>query len=151
MKLLAWITEGGWEACVDVAAAFDAAEVTLLYVEDVDLPGPPGHRYERLAARVSALADEFANELLEDAQERLGREARRIVMRGQPEQIVISAAAAHDVLVVSRDGRHLGPHSIGHSQRWVIDHAPCTVVMAWPPGAPEGGSPPPKPKPKPKP
>jgi hypothetical protein len=151
LKLLAWITEGGWEACVDAAAAFDAGEVTLLYVENVDLPGPRGHRYERVAARMRALADEAANALLEDAQERLGREARRVIMRGQAEELVMGAAAAHDALVVSRDGRHLGPHSIGHSQRWVIDHAPCTVVMAWPPGAPEGGDPLPKPKPKPKP
>jgi hypothetical protein len=58
-----------------------------------------------------------------------------------------------DVLVVARDGRHRGPHSIGHEQRWVIDHAPCAVLLAWAPEAPDddGELPRPKPKPKPKP
>ena len=36
MKVLAWITEGGWEACVDAAAAFGAADVTLLHVTALD-------------------------------------------------------------------------------------------------------------------
>jgi len=63
---------------------------------------------------------------------------------------VMDALAGMDVLVVARDGRHRGPHSIGHEQRWVIDHAPCTVVLAWPPEAPDANGPLPKPKPKPK-
>jgi hypothetical protein len=76
---------------------------------------------------------------------------RRLAARGQPETVVFEAAAVADVLVVARDGRHLGPHSIGHEQRWIVDHAPCTVVLAWPAGAPDDGHPPkPKPKPKPK-
>jgi len=152
VKVLAWITEGGWEACVDAAAALDATEVTLLYVTSVDLPGPRGRRHEAVMERMNALAGEAAHALLEDAEERLGRPAQRVVADGEPESVVYAAAAESDVLVVARDGRHAGPHSIGHSQRWVIDHAPCTVVLAWPVGAPDDdGHPPPKPKPKPKP
>ena len=151
LKVLAWITEGGGEACVDAAAALDASELTLLYVTSVDLPGPRGRRHEEVVARMQGLAEEAAHALLEDAEERLGRQARRVVADGEPETVVFDAASACDVLVVVRDGRHLGPHSIGHSQRWVIDHAPCTVVLAWPASAPDGGDPPPKPKPKPKP
>ncbi len=150
--MLAWITEGGWEACVDAAAALDAGDVTLLHVAAVDLPGPRGRRHEQVLARMSALAGEAAEALLEDAQERLGRTARRLARSGQPETIVLDAARDADVLIVARDGRHIGPHSFGHETRFVVDHAPCTVVLVWPHGAPEGGpSPKPKPKPKPKP
>jgi Universal stress protein family len=152
LKVLAWITEGGWEACVDAAAALRAGEVTLLHVATVELPGPRGRRYDKVVARMDALAGEAAQALLEDAEERLGRSARKLAESGQPETVVFEAAADHDVLVVARDGRHVGPHSIGHDQRWVIDHAPCTVVLAWPEGAPDDAHhPPPKPKPKPKP
>ena len=152
LKVLAWITEGGWEACVDAAAALRSDEVTLLHIATVELPGPRGRRYEEVVARMDALAGEAAQALLEDAEERLGRPARKLAASGQPETVVFEAAAEHDVLVVARDGRHLGPHSIGHDQRWVIDHAPCTVVLAWPEGAPDDGHhPPPRPKPKPKP
>jgi nucleotide-binding universal stress UspA family protein len=149
--VLVWITEGGWEAAVDAAATLDAGELTLLYVTSVDLPGPRGRRHEQVVARMHGLAEEAAEALLEDAEERLGREAHRVVADGEPEAIVFDAAAECDVLVVARDGRHPGPHSIGHRQRWVIDHAPCTVVLAWPEGAPDDDHPPPKPKPKPKP
>ncbi len=71
MKVLAWITEGGWEACVDAAAALDATEVTLLHVTSVDLPGPRGRRHEAVMERMNALAGEAAHALLEDAQDAL--------------------------------------------------------------------------------
>jgi hypothetical protein len=146
--VLAWITEGGWEACVDAARQLDATDVTLLYVATVDLPGPRGPRHERVMERMSALAGEAAEALLADAEERLQRPARKRSERGDPETIVMDAAAQADVLVIARDGRHPGPHSIAHAARFVVDHAPCTIVLAWPEGAPDG--PPPKPKPKPK-
>ena len=153
LKVLGWITEGGWEAVVDAIADLDPAEATLIHVESHDVPGPRGHRHEQVMARMGDLAKEAAQALLDDAAERLGREnVWTIAHTGQPETVVMDALDGIDVLVVARDGRHLGPHSIGHEQRWVIDHAPCTVVMAWPPEAPDGGEvPPPKPKPKPKP
>ena len=46
-----------------------------------------------------------------------------------------------------RDSRHPSPHSIGHAARFVVDHAPCDVVLVWP--AADRDGPPPKPKPKP--
>jgi hypothetical protein len=153
LKVLAWITEGGWEAVVDAVAHLDPAEVTLLHVTSIDVPGVRGHRYEQVMGRMSALAGEAAQALLDDAAERLGREnVWTVAESGQAETIVMDALDGIDVLVVARDGRHRGPHSIGHEQRWVIDHAPCAVVLAWAPGAPDGGHvPKPKPKPKPKP
>jgi nucleotide-binding universal stress UspA family protein len=154
MKVLAWITESGWEACVDAVARLGAAEVTLLYVATMDLPGPRGRRHEEVLARMSELADEAAEALLEDAAERLpepGASIRTVAARGPAEEVVMEAAADVDLLVVVRDNRHLGPHSIGHAARFVVDHAPCNVVLVWPGGGPdEAGGPAPKPKPKPK-
>jgi hypothetical protein len=36
--------------------------------------------------------------------------------------------------VIARDGdrRHAGPHSIGKHARFVLDHAPCRVLLVWP-------------------
>ena len=48
----------------------------------------------------------------------------------------MQAAQDADVLVIARDNRHPGPHSIGHAARFVVDHAPCSVVLAWPAGGP---------------
>jgi hypothetical protein len=73
LKVLAWITEGGWEACVDAVARLGAREVTLIHVATVDLPGPRGPRHEAVMARMSDLASEAAQALLDDAVERLDR------------------------------------------------------------------------------
>jgi nucleotide-binding universal stress UspA family protein len=151
MRVLAWITEGGWEACVDAVAALDATEVTLLHVATMDVPGPRGRRHEQVMSRMSELAGEAAGALLDDAEERLGREAGKVAANGPAEHVVMEAAASADMLVVVRESRHPGPHSIGHAARFVVDHAPCNVVLVWPSGGPDGPAPKPKPKPKPKP
>jgi hypothetical protein len=44
-----------------------------------------------------------------------------------------------DLLVLARDGDHsrLGPRSLGPAARFVVDHAPCRVLLVWadaPPG-----------------
>ena len=151
LKVLAWITEGGWESVVDTVARLDPSEVTLIHVASFDVPGPRGRRHEQVVSRMHALAGEAAQALLDDAAERLGRgNVWTAAEQGVAETIVMDALDGMDMLVVARDGRHRGPHSIGHEQRWVIDHAPCTVVLAWPPEAPDANGPLPKPKPKPK-
>ena len=149
MRVLAWITEGGWEAVIDAVAKLHASDVTLIHVNTVDLPGS-GRRHDEVVQRMHALAREAALALLDDAEERLGRGTDKVTETGVAETIVYEHAHAHDVLVLARDGRHSGPHSIGHDQRWVIDHAPCAVFLAWTEGAPDDEAPPPKPKPKPK-
>jgi nucleotide-binding universal stress UspA family protein len=147
MKVLAWITEGGWETCVDAVAALDATEITLLHVATVDVPGPRGRRHEEVVARMGELAGEAAVALLDDAAERLGRPAQKLATSGPAEHVVMEAAGGADILVVARDSRHPGPHSIGHAARFVVDHAPCNVVLVWPGGGPVGRAPKPKPKP----
>jgi hypothetical protein len=148
VRVLAWITEGGWEAAIDAVKTLNASAVTLVHVDTVDLPGR-GHRHQSVMERMHALAGEAAQALLDDAEERLGTAADKRAESGVAETIVFELARDHDVLVVARDGRHIGPHSIGHDQRWVIDHVPCTVIMAWPEGAPDPHDEPPRPKPKP--
>ncbi len=137
LKVLAWLTEAGWEACVDAAAALPASETTLLFVPAEELaPAAPFGRRRRLdrEARWTAVSGEVAESLLADAARRLGRPARTVAGHGRPEDVVIEAAGDADVLVLVRDGRELraGPHSIGHATRFILDHAPCTVVLAWP-------------------
>ena len=65
-------------------------------------------------------------------------------MSGLAENAVMEAAADADLLVVARDSRHPGPHSIGHAARFVVDHAPCDVVLVWPGGGPDGPAPKPE-------
>jgi nucleotide-binding universal stress UspA family protein len=72
--------------------------------------------------------------LFDAAQARLGRPADRITRRGRAEREVVAACAHADLLVLARDGdrTRLGPHSLGHATRFVVDHAPCRVLLVWP-------------------
>jgi nucleotide-binding universal stress UspA family protein len=124
-----WITPGSWEACVDAAAALDG-EVTLLYVSDTaGLDSGSGLLGRH---RVSRWPQTDPDELLEAAAERLGRPAERLTRSGQAEHEVVAAAADADLLVVARANRRPGPHSFGHAARFVVDHAPCSVLLVWP-------------------
>jgi nucleotide-binding universal stress UspA family protein len=140
MSVVVWIAEGGWEACVDTAAEVPAREYTLLHVtapphHGVDLLGrhPPRDVRERYAEVAGVAADD----LLAAAEERLrhrgtGAAIRRIAAAGRPEDVVVAACASVDAIVLARSGRRPGPHSLEHATRFVVDHAPCTVVLTWP-------------------
>jgi hypothetical protein len=54
-----------------------------------------------------------------------------------------------DILVLARDGdrERLGPHSLGPAARFVVDHAPCRVLLIWPDVAPAMETIPPAPPP----
>jgi nucleotide-binding universal stress UspA family protein len=53
--------------------------------------------------------------------------------RGKIEREVLEACAGADLLVLARDGeRRLEPKSIGPRTRFVLDHAPCQVLLVWP-------------------
>ena len=45
-----------------------------------------------------------------------------------------AAAEGADLLVLARDGdrSRVGPHSLGPAARFVVDHAPCRVLLVWP-------------------
>jgi nucleotide-binding universal stress UspA family protein len=85
-----------------------------------------------------AVSDLAAEGLLAEAGARLGRPARRETRRGRPEREVVAAAEGMDILVLARDGDHaqLGPRSLGPAARFVVDHAPCRVLLIWPDVAP---------------
>jgi nucleotide-binding universal stress UspA family protein len=135
MRVLAWIAEAGWESCIDAAAGLPAREITLLHVagpvlHPAGLLGrhPRPDRYEQIAAVA-------ANDLLDAAALRLGTTSatvHRIAATGRAEDIVTGACSGADVLVLARSGRRPGPHSLEHATRFIVDHAPCTVLLTWP-------------------
>jgi nucleotide-binding universal stress UspA family protein len=144
MRVVVWISEDTWEGCVERAGTLlpDDAEVTLLHVapSDVELlasqggarllgrhpPPPPG-------PPLRAIAEEEALALLAAARDRLGRPAETVARRGKIEREVLDACAAADLLVLARDGEpRLEPKSLGPRTRFVLDHAPCQVLLVWP-------------------
>jgi nucleotide-binding universal stress UspA family protein len=50
------------------------------------------------------------------------------------EREVVEAAGQADLLVLARDGdrERPGPKSLGPPPRFVVDHAPCGVLLVWP-------------------
>ncbi|WJY51668.1 universal stress protein [Streptomyces chengbuensis] len=154
MPVIAWIVEGTWPACVDAARA-RAAEgeaVTLLHVSEpasadvahgafAGLLGR-GHHEDDPGNRVESLGADSAARLLARAAERFGRPCTPLERTGRAEREVVAAAEGADLLVVARDGDrgHLGPRSLGPAARFVVDHAPCPVLLVWPEPAPGLGS-----------
>jgi nucleotide-binding universal stress UspA family protein len=157
MRAVVWTTERSWEVCIDEAAALlpAAAEITLLCVLDADVEAVAAAGRAGLLGRrppprpdpsLAQLSAEAAARLLLDAEARLGRPARTEVRRGRVEREVVAACADADLLVLARDGEHrLGPPSLGKHQRFVVDHAPCRVLLVWPGEAPPPDEPPPPP------
>lgn len=152
VRIVVWVVEGTWQGCIDAAAGSvpPDARVALLHVTPSDVAGVaavasvgllgrsfPGHRP---AHPYQDVADAAGPELLAAAAARLGRQdAELLERRGRVEREVIVAVAENvDLLVVARDGDHtrLGPHSLGPATRFVVDHAPCAVLLVWPDEAP---------------
>jgi Na+/H+ antiporter NhaD/arsenite permease-like protein len=90
----------------------------------------------------------------------LGRLVDRLVPGGSGLTTLLAVAALAAVLanlvnnlpaillvVPARDGdrSRLGPHSLGPATRFVVDHAPCAVLLTWPARAPDVASIPPPP------
>ncbi|MCF3964979.1 universal stress protein [Streptomyces fuscigenes] len=156
---MAWIVEGTWPACVDAVRAHapDGASVTLLHVSDAEVPGIAHGAFAGLLGRGRASHDPgreledleaaSAAELLEEAAARLGLPCERRALTGRVEREVVAAAGDADLLVVARDGdrERLGPHSLGPTSRFVVDHAPCQVLLVWPEHVPDLTTIPPEP------
>jgi len=142
VRVVIWLAEGTWPACVDAARDLPGAEVTLLHVIDPDtieaVSGAQAALLGRAASADSAaVRDVLAGaeaDLFAAALARLGRPATQLSRRGRPEREVVAACADSDLLVTARDGDHsrLGPRSLGHATRFVVDHAPCRVLLVWP-------------------
>ncbi|MEU1010013.1 universal stress protein [Streptomyces sp. NPDC005890] len=159
MRVIAWLVEGTWPACVDAVRAHapDDAEVVLLHVSGPDVPAVAhgafagllgrGHREADPGDRLEALGGTSAASLLAAAAERLGRPCVREERSGRAEREVVAAAEGAGLLVLARDGdrSRLGPKSLGPAVRFAVDHAPCPVLLVWPEPAPGLGTMPPPP------
>ncbi len=76
-----------------------------------------------------------AQEILEEGSRSLGG-AEMLQRTGRPEREIVQAALSWqaDVIVVcsratASGGPPLGPKSVGHVARFVLDHAPCPVLL----------------------
>lgn len=121
----------------------------LLHVSDRDVPGAAHGAYAGLlgrshhwgidpGSRLEDLAATSAQDLLRTASERLNRPCTRVQRTGRTEREVVTAAEEADLLILARDGdrTHLGPRSLSPASRFVVDHAPCPVLLVWPEPAP---------------
>jgi nucleotide-binding universal stress UspA family protein len=159
VTVIAWIVEGTWPACVDAASthAPEGADIVLLHVTGHDVPGVAHGAYVGLfgrgrpdrdpGTRVQQLAAASAQQLLQAAAERLGRPCTRLERSGRIEREVVAVADGADLLILARDGdrTHLGPRSLSPATRFVVDHAPCPVLLVWPETPPAITSMPPPP------
>ncbi len=95
---------------------------------------------------------EAAREALEEAArvaQRLGAAAETVVAEGEPGRVLAILAARRAcqlAVVAARSGGEgeVGPHSIGHTARFLLDHSPCPVLLLRrsappPPGPPRPG------------
>ena len=149
MRALVWIIEDTWQATIDDANAFlpGDADITLLHVASSEPEtiafaarrGLLGRHPPPPAEPLREISEQAAKELLAAAQTRLVRPATLEARRGRVEREVVAAADGMDILVLARDGdrERLGPRSLGPATRFVIDHAPCRVLLIWPDTAPE--------------
>jgi nucleotide-binding universal stress UspA family protein len=160
VKVIVWVAEGTWEAAVDAARELVPAEadVTLLHVTGGEVAAAAhgayagllgrGRRERDPGTRLEALSQAAAAELLEAAAARLGRDVARRPLHGRVEREVVRAAEGADLLICARDGARdrLGPRSLAPPTRFVVDHAPCRVLLVWPQPAPGLDSLPPPPR-----
>jgi nucleotide-binding universal stress UspA family protein len=95
------------------------------------------------------LVAEAEARLFAAAESRLGRRCTRVSRRGRPEREIIAECAGASLLVLARDGDHsrLGPASLAPPTRFVVDHAPCRVLLVWPDEPPDLATVPPPPGP----
>jgi nucleotide-binding universal stress UspA family protein len=155
MNVLAWLMEGTWPAVVDAAEGYQ--KVTFLHVTD---PATAGTAHGALAgllgrgthrpdpgAEISAALTAAETRLLTAAAARRGRPSETLTRHGRVEREVIAACRQFDLLVVARDGdlHRVGPRSLAPPTRFVVDHAPCGVLLVWPTAPAETSPPPPPP------
>jgi nucleotide-binding universal stress UspA family protein len=143
MRVLVWIVEGTWMAAIAAARQFASADaqITLLHVipaeaQAVAREAPQallGRWHGRSTEAFQSIAVQVASGLLADAQALLGRDATLNAQSGRVGEVVVAAAQKTDLLVVARDCDHVGegPHSLGPTARYVVDHSPCSVLLVW--------------------
>lgn len=161
MTVVAWIVEATWPACVAAARRYASTDtdVVLLHVTDPNVADVAHGAYAGLLGRhhphrdpgrqVEDLASAAARKLLDEAATQLGRRCTEVERTGRVEREVVGAAEGAELLILARDGDlgHLGPRSLGHATRFIVDHAPCPVLLVWPAAPPAVTTLPPPPDP----
>jgi nucleotide-binding universal stress UspA family protein len=151
VKVVVWIVEGTWHFCIAAAReiAPAGAEISLVYVVDEEVSMVAhgafagligrGHRERDPGLLAEHITAEASHRLLTKAAERLARPTTQHVRQGRVEREVVGACDSADLLIMARDGdRHrLGPKSLGRASRFVVDHAPCAVLLVWPGDSPD--------------
>jgi len=96
--------------------------------------GGPGHESELHAAEESVGKTSLAE--TQEAAEAAGFSARTSLVWGKPEKVILQLAESERVSLIcisAREGAeghpHIGPASVGHTARFVLDHAPCDVLL----------------------
>jgi nucleotide-binding universal stress UspA family protein len=121
------------DALVELLHVVDEAPLRELGMQFSRRPGHP--RPPDFEARADEAAALGAETILARAQAGLGRPASTFVERGRPEQAIVARAwdvGASLVVVGARPGdlhTPAEPHSLGHVSRFVVDHAPCPVLL----------------------
>jgi nucleotide-binding universal stress UspA family protein len=121
------------DAEVELYHVVDDAPARELEVQFLRRPGHPLPPH--LDARTRAAESRGSDAVLGDAALALGGVAGTTVGRGRPEWSIVERAAevsASLVIVGCRPGELSTPpepHSVGHVARFVLDHAPCPVLL----------------------
>jgi len=90
-------------------------------------------------AAIIAAEETASRKVIEEATEaakRIGLKATAIVKEGQPEKIIIQVILEMEATLIAIWAREsgaghprMGPAALGHTARFVIDHAPCDVLL----------------------
>jgi nucleotide-binding universal stress UspA family protein len=144
MRVLVWIVEDSWKATVAAAATLlpESADITILHVRESEaesvargaLHSLLGRPHGSPAQSLETISEEDQQQLLAEAQARLGRDARVEARTGRVAREVVAAAQDADLLLMARDGARTqaGPRSLGPTARFVVEHAQCEVLLIWP-------------------
>jgi nucleotide-binding universal stress UspA family protein len=97
-------------------------------------PGPPALREQEMQQTEAGAA----REILEEGMRHLPG-AETLERQGRPEREIVNAAAEWraDLIMINARAEYdqrpvVGPKSVGHVARFVLDHAPCPVLLVRP-------------------
>ncbi|WP_234384578.1 universal stress protein [Streptomyces sp. MMG1121] len=124
----------------------------LLHVTPAEVPGAAhgafagllgrGHGKRDPGTQKKQLAAASAETFLAESAQRLDRPCAHVERTGRVEREVVAAVDGADLLILTRDGDRTrpGPRSLGHAGRFIVDHAPCPVLLVRPEPAPGIGT-----------
>ncbi len=128
-----------------IVAPVSGAEIILVHVTDTAATDAweknathhwlGRHQGPRQTERFSQAAERTAREILDGAlaatEEWPAAARRAVAQRGNPEREIVHLAMSEDadMLAIGQHRIALGPHALGHCARFVVDHAPCPVLL----------------------